>query len=238
MRTPVEITFEIQITGSLHIGTGFRRGLLHRTVMRDAESHVYVPGSSLKGKVRNACEDLAKLHGLEICGSALPGLMCGLKPDACIVCRVFGSPGRPSSLFWRDAHLADDLKQLAKDEGRFGMAEARTQVQISRLRGIGAEDRLYTTETARPGLTFSGAVDGWLDGIPLDSDNLGVTYELMLLLAGLRALDGLGGNRSRGGGDCRIESIACAIDGQLAEVDVGRIEELTLYADALAEGRT
>jgi CRISPR/Cas system CSM-associated protein Csm3 (group 7 of RAMP superfamily) len=237
MHTPVKITFEIQVRGPLHIGTGFRRGLLHRTVARDSESHVYVPGSSLKGKVRNECERLAKLHGLQVCGSALPGLMCGLKPNACIVCRVFGSPARPSSLFWRDAHLADELKKMAKGEGRFGMAEARTQVQMSRLRGVGLEDRLYTTETARPQLTFGSAVEGWLDGVPLDSGNAGITYELLLLLAGLRALDGLGGNRSRGSGDCSVESIVCEIDGHPAPVDLGRIEELMLYADALAEGR-
>lgn len=238
MQTPIEITFQVQGIGPLHIGTGFRRGLLHRTVARDGAGHVYIPGSSLKGKVRNACEDLARLHSLPVCGSAQPGMMCGHKPDACIVCRIFGSPGLPATLFWHDAHLTADLRALAQEEGPFGQAEARTQVQMSRLRGVGAEDRLYTTETARAGLTFQGRIEGWQAGVPLDSTVPGLTYELVLLIAGLYALDGLGGNRSRGGGDCRVQEITCKVGKDVVDVDLGRVEELMLYTEALAEGRS
>ena len=238
MQTPIEITFQVHGIGPLHIGTGFRRGLLHRTVARDGAGHVYIPGSSLKGKVRNACEDMAKLHGLPVCGSALPGMMCGSKPEACIVCRIFGSPGLSAPLFWHDAHLTDDLCALAREEGRFGQAEARTQVQMSRLRGVGADDRLYTTETARAGLTFEGRIEGWLAGVPLDSTVPGLTYELVLLIAGLYALDGLGGNRSRGGGDGRIQAIKCKVGEESVDVDLGRVEELMLYTEALAERRS
>lgn len=234
MLIPLKITFQIQMIGPLHIGTGFRRGLLHRTVVRDSQGHVYIPGSSLKGTTRSACEGLAELHKLGICGSALPGLMCG----RCIVCRIFGSPDHSSSLFWRNAGLADEFEAMAKSEGRMGMAEARTQVQMSRLRGLGAEDRLFTTETARPGLRFSGGVEGWLDGVPMGDDAPGLTYELVLLLAGLHAVSTLGGNRSRGGGDCHIESVACEIDNQPVTVDLDRVEELILYNEAVAERGT
>jgi hypothetical protein len=71
----------------------------------------------------------------------------------------------------------------------------------------------------------------------MGDDAPGLTYELMLLLAGLRALSTLGGNRSRGGGDCRVEFLACEIDGRPMEISLDKVEELVLYDEAVAERR-
>lgn len=57
----IELTgLNVQLTGPMHIGTGFARGLIDRTVVRGRDGLVYIPGSTLKGKLRDACESLAR----------------------------------------------------------------------------------------------------------------------------------------------------------------------------------
>jgi CRISPR-associated protein Csx10 len=214
---PVWIFFELPLTISveapLHIGTGYDRGLIQRTVMRDAQGNVYIPGSSLKGKARNACEDLARCCGLPVCG--LPRVAeapnGGHHPELCLVCRVFGTPGGNDptgrGLSWHDARLTTQWQTATTTQDRskawpMGQTTVRTQVQLSRARGMAAEDRLYTSEFTAHGLEFVGQVSGWLKAF--HSIEKGY-YELNLLLAGLRLVETLGGARSRGAGRCRIE---------------------------------
>lgn len=108
----LDLPLEITVLGSLHMGAGYDRGLVDRTVVHDGQGDVYIPGSGLKGKVRNACEDLARRSGLSVCG--LPRVAeapenVNHEPERCLVCRVFGSPGGNNSegrsLYWDDAHL-------------------------------------------------------------------------------------------------------------------------------------
>ena len=62
--------------GALAVGTGFRRGLIHRTVAQDADGFAYIPASSFKGRVRRTCEQLAKTLGLYVCNPPQPARMC------------------------------------------------------------------------------------------------------------------------------------------------------------------
>ncbi len=205
----LDLSFTIVVEGPLHIGTGYDWGLIHRTVVRDARGNVYIPGSSLKGKVRNTCENLAKLAGLEVCGAPQPGMMCGGRlVERCIICRIFGTPGDNVSdgrqLFWYDAHLAPEWIEATVPYGRPNIQTmARTQVQLSRARGMAAEERLYTSEFTIRGLEFKGRIAGWLQATPC-SVGTGF-YEVSLLLSGLRLVETLGGAKSRGAGRCRIE---------------------------------
>jgi CRISPR/Cas system CSM-associated protein Csm3 (group 7 of RAMP superfamily) len=221
----LDLPLTITVEGPLHIGTGYDRGLIQRTVARDANGNVYIPGSSLKGKVRNACENLARLAGLKVCDAPRPETMCGGRGAArCLVCRVFGTPGGNApdgrELFWHDAHPTGKWRGLTATRDRpkawpVGQTMARTQVQLSRARGMAAEDRLYTSEFATRGLEFTGRVSGWLKATPC-SAGVGY-YEVNLLLAGLRLVETLGGGRSRGAGRCEIklpDEVTIRVDGQ------------------------
>lgn len=210
----IDLPLQIALEGPLHIGTGYDRGLVQRTVVRDHKHHVYLPGSSLKGKARNACEDLARRAGLQVCGLPRVAEAEGHWPRLCLVCRTFGAPGGNvpdgRGLFWHDAHLTDEwhtLTTLEYQAGAWpvGQTMVRTQVQLSRSRGIAAEDRLYSSEFAITGLTFSGRVSGWLDATPCTLDKDYGYYEVNLILAGLRLVEMLGGERSRGAGQCCVE---------------------------------
>lgn len=204
-RVEIEIRpLTIQMDGPLALGTGFRRGLIHHTVERDADGFAYIPASSLKGRVRRACEQLAKDVGLRVCHAPRPGGMCSAHKQACLVCRVFGSPGRGSDLHWRDAHLTEDYRAAFDDNddgiNREAQFYARTQVQLSRVLGTSAPDRLFTSEFTVEDLCFESSITGWLEVTPIAGDDLTGGYEMLLLIAGLRLVNTIGGGASRGAG--------------------------------------
>jgi len=193
----------------LHIGTGFARGLVDRTVVRGRDGLVYVPGSALKGKARDACEALARLSNLGECDAPHPHAMA--KHDACIVCHIFGAPAHPATLRWHSAPLSAEwtkaLRSVPKSRAAFGQVGTKTQAQLSRTRGVAAEARLYTSEFATEGLTFVAqpALTGRLKLTPMSvADESDVYYELVLLLAGLKMVTTLGSGVSRGAGECEI----------------------------------
>jgi len=193
----------IEVDGPLAVNTGFRRGLIHRTVEWDAEGLVYIPASSLKGRVRRACEQLAKQVGLRVCHAPRPGGMCSAHTQQpCLVCRVFGTPGRGGELHWQDAQLVQEFRKVFMgDEGnRQAQFYKRTQVQLSRALGIAAPDHLFTSEFAIENLRFESAIIGWLDVTPIAGEETTGGYELLLLLAGLRLVNTLGSSSSRGAG--------------------------------------
>jgi CRISPR/Cas system CSM-associated protein Csm3 (group 7 of RAMP superfamily) len=197
----------IEVDGPLAVNTGFRRGLIHRTVERDAEGLAYIPASSLKGRVRRACEQVARQVGLHVCHAPRPGGMCSAHTQQpCLVCRVFGSPGRGSGVHWRDGRLVQDYRNVfaGGETNRQAQFCTRTQVQLSRALGIAAPDHFFTSEFAIENLRFDSAITGWLDVTPIAGEEATGGYELLLLLAGLRLVNTLGSSSSRGAGHCLI----------------------------------
>lgn len=214
----------VKVTGPLHIGTGFARGLINRTVTKGRDGLVYVPGSVIKGKARAACEALARLYGLADCRAPHPHRM--LTGEPCLICQIFGAPGTGSRLHWNMAHLTPAWKNALKPPKQgavFGQTTNRTQVQLSRKRGIALEARLYTSELVTESLEFEArpAITGQLKLTPVTlADETDVYYELILLFAGLKLTQALGGGASRGGGECEflVETDNVTIDGRTVPV--------------------
>jgi len=233
----------IHLQGALHIGAGHSRGLIDRTVVRDGRGRIYIPGSSLKGKVREACERLAAAQGLRVCQPPYPQGMCGKNQVPCIVCRIFGTPGgrRDESLglHWDNAYLTKVWTGAAKN---LPLTYPRSQVGMSRRRGVARERLLFTNEFAAENLTFQTCINGHL---PLTAvlDEPGRYYELILLLAGLRMVDALGGATSRGAGRCQIEPppeiTVKADDWEPGKIEttwiLDRLELLELYKEQVEE---
>lgn len=245
---------EVRIKGPLHIGTGFARGLVDRTVARGRDGLVYVPASALKGKAREACESLARLSNLGECGAPHPQAMTKER-EKCIVCHIFGAPAQPATLRWHSAPLTPEWakafrpfpasrtpsEKKAESRTAFGQVIVKTQVQLSRTRGLAAEARLYTSEFAAEGLAFVAqpALTGRLCLTPM-SGATDVYYELVLLLAGLKLVNALGGGLSRGAGECEIElPPTIRVDGKDLSVKehLERVGELEYYQIA-AEVKT
>ncbi len=204
-RTKIDLHFPIALEGPLAIWSGFRRGQIQRTVMRGAKGLPFIPASTLKGRVRDAAERLARTLGHEICDAPNPKRMCGTSAP-CLICRTFGSPGISAlsghtGLIWRDAKLHEH-DQIKREEAE-ALYYARTQVQLSRLRGTALEKHLFTSETTLENLRFNGIIRGWL---PATTPTAGkFPEELILLCSALRLLTFVGGAKSRGSGLCKIE---------------------------------
>lgn len=217
----------IRMDAPLHIGTGYRRGLIHRTVVRDRKGCIYLPASSLKGKVRSTCEGLTILHNLEPCRAPYPQALYDCRVSGCLVCRVFGAPGLGAEIFWHNAHLVD----WPQEQHTLAQTSIRTQIQLSRERGVSSEDHLFAGEASTAGLVFRSddGISGRISLTRVEGDP-DLHYELLLLLAGLKLVHSLGGNTSRGMGACAIElpSIVQVNDRSLLIVDL--LEQLEFLA--------
>ncbi|MBZ0161051.1 MAG: hypothetical protein K8G79_13125 [bacterium] len=239
--TSIELpSLVVQTRGPMHIGTGFARGMVNRTVVKGRDGLVYIPGSTLKGKVRSTCEALASLHRIGDCGAPHPRQMVPHR-DTCLICRIFGAPGQGADLRWQSARLTEDwieaLRPNPASRAALGQTITRTQVQLSRMRGLAAEAKLFTSEFTAGGLTYEArpALIERLRLTPVSvADDPDVYYELVLLLTGLKSVGTLGGGTSRGAGECVCvlpENVI--VDGRQVPVErqLANVEALELYRE-------
>lgn len=200
------------ITG-LHIGAARESseiGGMDNPVIKDPVSGLpYIPGSSLKGKMRSLLEKSVandeEFFNRDI-GSHVKIHVCDSTDDAvkCDICRLFGSSGstnHPSRVFFRDSHLTEEWAERFKSEV---LLEEKYEASIDRITSA-ANPR--PMERVPPGVEFEFEIvynvededDMWKD----DIRNL---FKAMKLLED----DYLGGSGSRGYGKVRfsIESIS------------------------------
>lgn len=235
----VDIKYTLTFNTPFHCGTGIRESLVDRTIVRDNQGYLYVPGSTLKGVLRERCEQIARFYvqdepasstGAEV---GMRGIPSPHKPEAALrglgrgkptmITRIFGSQNKPGLLFFDDASQskADKLQYDSQEEGDEGQGKYQnfqvsisTQVRLDRPTRTAVPGALYTSEFGNNDTTFQGTIQGWLTCTPITStvaDDTAVnpTYSLLLLLAGLRMLERLGGNKSAGKGycTCKIDSV-------------------------------
>src|SRR5205085_8850865 len=191
-------------------GTGIREGVIDRTVVRDDEGYLYVPGSTIKGVLRERCEQLARLYDQQDITSphdakaALLGL--GTRKPS-MVARIFGSQNLPGKLFFEDASQDEnDLRQYDSQERHGGKGKDKglqvnvsTQARLDRPTRTAVPGALYTSEFGSKDIVFKGTILGWLECTPIDtnaiqsetgqSSSMIPTYSLLLLLAGLQMLE-------------------------------------------------
>lgn len=127
------------------------------TALRNpATGEPYVPGSSLKGKLRSVLEkELGKAVGGEPC-------KCGSAD--CLVCKVFGAhmkPGAasaPTRIVVRDAPLTRESKENFRRAAQAGVPafEEKTENIVDRKAGTAKHPR--TGERVLPGTVFDGEI--------------------------------------------------------------------------------
>ncbi len=211
MRTEqIDLHYQLRFHSAFHFGTGLRTGLIHRGIARSSDGFLYVPGSSVKGRLRNQATHLAHLLEVEVREPHDNTDVSEFAPQGDITALIFGSRFRPGTLFFDDAQLCDEDRkffQPKQNDNRFmtKQTETRTQVSISRLTSTARRGMLFSSEYGIPEMRFDGRIYGYLPGVPTVDDDT-KTYSLVLLLSALCSLDRLGGNTSMGAG-----SITCAI---------------------------
>lgn len=193
----VNTTLEL-ITG-LHIGGSSENveiGGIDNPVIKIAtkKSQPYIPGSSIKGKMRCLLEQIA--GRAEVGGNQE-------------IDNLFGSANAsdpsPAKIIVRDAYLNKDSLEKLKNCDNLDMlyTETKTEVAIDRKSGTAARSGPRTTERIPAGVSFDVefVINVW------DSDN---TKDLIALLKkGIEALenDYLGGSGSRGYGQIKFSKL-------------------------------
>jgi CRISPR-associated protein Csm3 len=204
-----KITGKIMVKAGLHIGGGNDKveigGMDDPVIKNPLTREPYIPGSSLKGKMR------ALLEWKEGKVEKFKGEPCKCEEPNCPICRVFGCGNSgeqekarargPSRLIVRDAELTKE----SKDDFSKGKPILEDKIENG-LNRITAHATPRHIERVVPGVTFN------LDIVYriIDMDDNGKKdedYFNSVVIEGLRLLqnDYLGGGGSRGNG--RIEFV-------------------------------
>lgn len=242
----INIGYQIQFETPFHLGTGLRRGLLDRSVCRDANGYLYIPGSTLKGVLREKCEQIARVFDL-----------CAVSPhnereaidrfrdDTDIVDRIFGSRYKPGELYFDNANLIEEDQRLFdSDSDRISeryihlQTETRMQTSISRTLGTVREQALLQSEFGIRTLCFEGEVYGHLEGFRIDEKNPW-SYSLLLLVAGICANDRIGTNKSTGMGRYSCEILELEINDAPIETAnlLAKLSDLEYYQAAQEDAK-
>jgi len=212
------ITGEIRLLSGLHIGggdTAMKIGGIDREVIKHpVTDKPYIPGSSLKGKIRSLLEWREGLvgynNGSPTDVNANYDANDVMKKRAMLIARLFGN-GKTikdeelakdvgvTRVRFADAMLREDFEKKTRSE----LSEVKFENTIDRVTSRTKQGGLRQTERVPSGTVFNFEIT--LKRFEGDGEEM-----LDLLLKGLRLLemDALGGSGSRGYGRVKFENIA------------------------------
>jgi len=226
----VDIDLRITFITPFAVGTGaMGETQTNKPTIKDARQQPFIPGSALKGRLRHTCERLARSlldDDRAACHAPDPATTCPLDPawldQYCPVCRLFGSPRRPSTLRFTDLHRLEPATAPTL---------IRTGVSINRRRRAAEPQRLYDLEAVDPlDMVYRGHITGYLN----EAEGQAL---IALLLGGLHTLTTLGGGRGSGLGHCAIQAQA-RVDRRLVDESWQRAGLLRLQNGGIALWRS
>lgn len=214
-----QISGTITVLTGLHIGAGKDSleigGLDQPVIKHPLTGEPYIPGSSIKGKMRSlleisrymAASAETRAYVLGEKDSKGRGMACGCGKKGCASCTIFGTSATekgpelgPTRLIVRDASLSDKWRQKFKDN-ELAM-EVKYENTIDRVRGVADHPRPLERVPANVQFDF------YLSFKVFEGDSADLLEDVF---RGLRLieLDALGGNSSRGCGQVRFDNLRC-----------------------------
>jgi len=188
----IKFSTELEIITGLHIGDSSDNveigGIDNPVIRRTLDNVPYIPGSSLKGKIRSLLEQIA--GSADVGGNDQINELFGFAKD-----------NKPSKIIFRDAYMSEaSVKQLQESEFTdMPYAEVKFENVIDRGEGTAMHPRQM--ERIPAGVTFNVEIiiNVW------DNDGDGIQL-IDLLNKGIKALenDYLGGSGSRGYGQVKF----------------------------------
>lgn len=225
----------LAVTG-LHIGGSggaLEIGGVDNPVIRDPlTQQPYLPGSSLRGKMRSLLEKALGLRQNRPIGQAKIHT-CKTEADfeKCDVCHIFGVPGEgdisnATLLYVRDAKLHEDcVKELTKAHTDTPFGELKTEVAIDRVTSAAVPRQLERVP--------AGAVFGPAE-LVFNIYSAADFARFKVVLDGLQLVedDYLGGSGSRGSGKVKFEKIEIAA--RASGADYSQLVPVAAYPDLAA----
>lgn len=192
--------------GGTEAGMGI--GAAENPIIKDSKGAPYIPGSSLKGKLRSMLEyKYKKAESGAPCG-------CGQPLATCPVCTIFG-PHKvighdlgPTRIIVRDAFLSDkSMKdwEAARKEG-VDFTETKTETAIDRKTGMAASRSLRKQERVEAGTEFALNISLRV----FEDDDEARMKEIVKEGIDLINKDYIGGSGTRGYGWVEIKDIEVA----------------------------
>lgn len=207
----ITITGQIVLKTGLHIGGSKDEieigGIDNPVIKHPLRNEPYIPGSSLKGKMRCLMEyKYGRLpdpkFGYHVCGD-----------KNCPVCRLFGTSDEkweagPTRLVVRDALLNKDWADKVMERG-VAYTEEKTENAIDRLEGKAKKGGLRNMERVPAGAKFDFEISLRV----FDIDDESVLLKDVACALRLLELDTLGGSGSRGYGKIAFKKLE-KLDGE------------------------
>ncbi len=221
----------LELRSGLHIGAGkdaIEIGGLDLPVVKNPfTQEPYIPGSSIKGKLRSLLE--WTLDRIEDDGSVWGSNRNGDYSADDPVLRIFGTTikewrGGPTRLVVRDAMLNADWAEGIREQG-LAFTEEKMEVSIDRIKGRAKDGGLRRTERVPAGARFElelvYKVFDTGEGGRIDRDGLNRVLEGLKLLQD----DALGGSGSRGYG--RVQVTHLMVDDRSIQESFDAIETIS-----------
>ena len=185
---------ELEILTGLHIGDSSDNveigGIDNPIIRKTIDNIPYIPGSSLKGKIRSLLEQIA--GSADVGGNDEINKLFGFAKD---------SNSKPSKIIFRDSYMtSNSINELQKSEFTdMPYAEVKFENVIDRIKGTAQHPRQM--ERIPAGVTFDVEIIINVWGSDGDGSKL-----ISLLKKGIAALenDYLGGSGSRGYGQVKF----------------------------------
>ncbi len=209
-----KITGKIVVKTGLHIGAGNDKveigGMDNPIIRNPLTREPYIPGSSIKGKMRSLME--WKLEKLDMANPKKVGGPCACGKADCSICRVFGSANNsrdpdvtkgPTRIIVRDAILTKEWSEKFK-QGK-AIVEEKSENSLNR---ITAAANPRPIERVVPGVEFDFEIVYRV----IDTGDEGKTDEKLfnsVVKEGLKILenDYLGGGGTRGNGQIAFKEL-------------------------------
>lgn len=206
----IKVTSKLELLTGLHVGGSSESveiGGIDTPVIRTAfkDSQPYIPGSSLKGKIRSLLEQIA---GVPEVGGGNKQKYEEKSQKVRDIIDLFGfaNDNKPSKIIFRDSYLTLDSAEQLKQSNNLDMpyTESKFENTIDRLTGVTKKGGIRQIERVPAGVYFDIEIiiNVW------DNDEDG-EKSLELLKNGIHALenDYLGGNGSRGYGQVKFSEL-------------------------------
>lgn len=218
---------KIILKTGLHIGAGdteMRIGGVDNPVITHPHTRApYIPGSSLKGKVRALLELKSGLMGVTdghpVSAKKLKGAPPNLQPEGEKILKIFGSSGAdaeeksefgPTRISFADCPLSAEWAEQTLSMG-LALTEVKSENSINRIKGTAENPRF--TERVPSGAEF----DFTFSLKEFEGDDGLLDYVLLGLK--LLTLDALGGSGSRGYGRIGIRFDDSATQERFDKID-------------------
>jgi CRISPR/Cas system CMR subunit Cmr4 (Cas7 group RAMP superfamily) len=186
----MRIDYKIRFKSDFHIGSGGGiPGVVDNALKFDADGIPEISGKTVKGLLKDAIKSL-----IYICNDPNGNEVMEL---------IFGKEGKDETCFRFNTPNIESVERNRIRQNphfHYRISSVKTRNAIDRRRLVAKEKALFSTEIAPPFLEYSGSIVKIKEFNPSLKDDI-----LFYIIAGLRFITHLGGNRRRGCGLLRFE---------------------------------